>query len=100
MSDVSQHINDPLEVYQHYAKRLGYETDCADVHHAFATNDVDFVLLHTVGSPEAFARRHIPGAIHLPHREISEAALARWPHGTLFVVYCAGRTVTAPTRRR
>jgi rhodanese-related sulfurtransferase len=90
MSYVSQHINDPIEVYRHYSQRLGYETDCADVHHAFATGDVDFVLLHAVGSPEAFARRHIPGAVHLPHREISEAALAQWPQGTLFVVYCAG----------
>ncbi|MCH8685129.1 rhodanese-like domain-containing protein [Pedomonas mirosovicensis] len=32
----------------------------------------------------------MPGAINLPHREISKETLARWPEGTLFVVYCAG----------
>jgi rhodanese-related sulfurtransferase len=90
MSFVSETIADPADVYAHYAARLSLETDCADVHHAFATDDVDFVLLHAVGSPEAFAKRHIPGAVHLPHRQISEATLARWPQGTLFVVYCAG----------
>ena len=39
---------------------------------------------------EAFARRHVPSAIHLPHRQISPEVVARWPADTLFVVYCAG----------
>ena len=33
---------------------------------------------------------HVPGALNLPHREMTEARLAAWPEGTLFVVYCAG----------
>ncbi|MNC55250.1 Rhodanese-like domain protein [compost metagenome] len=52
--------------------------------------DMDFVLLHVVGSPEAFARRHIPGALHLRHRDMSAERMAEWPADTLFVVYCAG----------
>ena len=51
--------------------------------------DQDFVL-HVVGSPDAYARRHVPGAIHLPHREITAERMAQWPAGTLFVAYCAG----------
>ncbi|EGF90674.1 rhodanese domain protein [Asticcacaulis biprosthecium C19] len=66
------------------------ETDCADVHDAFHSGDPDFVLLHAVGSAESFAKRHVPGAHHLPHRSISGDALAMWPKDTLFVVYCAG----------
>lgn len=74
----------------HFQGRLSLETDCADVHEAMSADDQDFVFLHVVGSREAFERRHVPGALHLPHREISGARMAEWPRETLFVVYCAG----------
>lgn len=75
---------------EHFLKRLSVETDCADVSAALKTNDQDFVLLHVIGSREAYARQHVPGALHLPHREISVARMAEWPEDTLFVTYCAG----------
>lgn len=78
------------DAVRHFQLRLSVETDCADVHAALAGGAPDFVLLHAVGSPQAFARRHIPGAVHLPHRAISAGSLARWPADTLFVTYCAG----------
>lgn len=74
----------------HFAARLALETDCADVAAALKAGEVDFVLLHVVGTPEAYARRHVPGAIHLRHAEIDAARMAAWPEDTLFVVYCAG----------
>jgi rhodanese-related sulfurtransferase len=48
-----------------------------------------FVLLDVRG-PGAFARAHVPGALNLPHREITAARMAQWPEATLFVVHCAG----------
>jgi rhodanese-related sulfurtransferase len=51
---------------------------------------MDFVLLHVVGSPQAFSRRHIPEALHLPHRLMTAERMSEWPPETLFVVYCAG----------
>lgn len=74
----------------HFLQRLSVETDCDDVHSAIKDDERDFVLLHVVGSPEAFARRHVPGAIHLRHRDIDAQRMAQWPADTLFVVYCAG----------
>lgn len=74
----------------HFLQRLSVETDCDDVHSAITDDERDFVLLHVVGSPEAFARRHVPGAIHLRHRDIDAQRMAPWPADTLFVVYCAG----------
>lgn len=74
----------------HFAARLSLETDCADVAAAMAGGEADFVLLHVVGSPEAYARRHVPGALHLRHAEITVERMATWPADTLFVVYCAG----------
>lgn len=78
------------DAVRHFQHRLSVETDCADVHAAIAAGDSDFVLLHAVGDARDFARRHIPGAVHLAHRDISAESVARWPAETLFVVYCAG----------
>lgn len=83
-------VASPEQAASHFLRRLSVETDCADVHDAITSNDKDFVLLHVVGSPEAFARRHIPGAIHLPGSMITAERMAAWPPETLFVVYCAG----------
>ncbi|MBS0640673.1 MAG: rhodanese-like domain-containing protein [Acetobacteraceae bacterium] len=74
----------------HFAGRLSLETDCADVAESLRDGTVDFVLLHVVGSAEAYARQHVPGALHLPHRQITAERMSEWPADTLFVVYCAG----------
>ena len=74
----------------HFAARLSLETDCADVAAAMRAGEVDFVLLHVVGSPEAYARRHVPGALHLRHADMTAERMSAWPADTLFVVYCAG----------
>lgn len=73
----------------HFATRLALETDCADVHDALLGGAADFVLLDVRG-PNAYARGHVPGALNLPHREITAERMSAWPSTTLFVVYCAG----------
>jgi rhodanese-related sulfurtransferase len=79
----------PAVAAEHFARRLALETDCADVHAASGSGEPGFVLLDVRG-PSAYARAHVPGAVNLPHREITAERLAAWPAGTLFVVYCAG----------
>jgi rhodanese-related sulfurtransferase len=74
----------------HFARRLTLETDCADVGASMKAGEMDFVLLHVVGTPRAYAHRHVPGALHLCHAEIDAERMAAWPADTLFVVYCAG----------
>lgn len=74
----------------HFSQRLSLETDCADVFASLRNGDQDFVLLHVVGSADMFAARHIPGATHLRHVDMTRECMAQWPHDTLFVVYCAG----------
>jgi rhodanese-related sulfurtransferase len=80
----------PQDAIAHFQRRLSVETDCDDVHSTIKSGETDFVLLHVVGSPQAFARRHLPGAVHLPHRLMTAERMNEWPEGTLFVVYCAG----------
>lgn len=83
----------PAEALAHFARRLSLETDCADVHEAMTRAGSgmppDFVLLDVRG-PDAYARAHVPGALTLPHREMTAERMAAWPEETLFVVYCAG----------
>ncbi len=57
----------------HFAGKAAFETDCADVHAAFASGKVDFVLLDVRG-PDAYRKGHIAGAISIPRRTISEEA--------------------------
>ncbi|KIQ01902.1 hypothetical protein RU07_14260 [Agrobacterium tumefaciens] len=75
---------------EHFSRTLAMETDCWDVFTSMKNGGQDFVLLHVVGSPEVFARKHIPGAVHLRHADITERRMAEWPADTLFVAYCAG----------
>jgi len=79
----------PALALEHFARKLGFETDCWDVWASFDAGAADFVLLD-VRSPELFEKSHVPGAINLPYGKIIERKLAEWPQDALFVVYCAG----------
>ncbi|MEI7035305.1 rhodanese-like domain-containing protein [Fulvimonas yonginensis] len=90
MSVVSQIPAAPgPEAQAHFQRRLGFETDCADVWYASHHETRDFVLLD-VRTPTLFAAGHVPGALNMPVRTIGEQRLADYPPETLFVVYCAG----------
>ena len=81
----------PAAAQAHFANRLAPETDCADVHEGMSGaggGAADFVLLDVRG-PQAYARAHVPGAMNLPHRQITAERMRAWPAG-MFVVYCAG----------
>ena len=60
------------------------------MHASITSGAPGFVLLQTNGTPESFAAEHVPGAVHLPHAEITEERMAEWPPETHFVVYCSG----------
>lgn len=81
----------------HYATRLAVETDCADVYAGLQQVERDFVLLD-VRSPELYAAGHVPGAISLPHRQISAERLAEFPPDTVFITYCAGPHCNGSTK--
>lgn len=77
------------EALTHFTERLSFETDCWDVHATISDGKQDFVLLDVRG-PVAYEKGHLPGAVHLPHWEITEETLAQFPNDALYVVYCAG----------
>ncbi len=79
----------PQEALAHFERRLRLESDCADVHESMQAGRQDFILLDVRG-PKAFARGHLPGAVNIPHADLTSERLNIFPEETLFVVYCAG----------
>ena len=95
---VTQTPTEPAErALEHFSAKLMHETDCWDVHSTQDFEDRGFVLVD-VRSREAFDGGHVPGAIHIPHGQLTEERLAEYPADTLFVVYCAGTHCNASTK--
>src|SRR5438128_2075976 len=85
------------EAYAFFQRQLRYETDPSDVYRDMQHGVDGFVVLD-VRSPEAYARSHVPVALHLPHTEMNTATTAVLPHDKLLVVYCWGPGCNAATR--
>jgi rhodanese-related sulfurtransferase len=77
------------DALRHFESRLGFETDCWDVHHSIENDVANFVLID-VRSPELYRKGHVPTAINLPTLKIKLDSLPRLNEGGLYVVYCAG----------
>ena len=72
----------------HFVGRLAVETDVADVAAALAAGDSEFVVLDA-RSRTSYDAGHLPGALSLPHAQITPEAVAALPDGPI-VVYCWG----------
>lgn len=81
---------------EHFATKLRYETDPADVAAARAA-DEDFVLVDSRGHT-AWHQGRITGALHLPHAEIPDRAPGLISLTTPVVVYCWGPGCNGSTR--
>jgi rhodanese-related sulfurtransferase len=82
--------------HAHFTHRLTVETDADDVGTALLDGTADFVLIDA-RSPAAYAAAHLPRAISLPHRTITEETLDALPDGPI-VVYCWGPGCNAATK--
>lgn len=80
---------DPEVAHAHFGARLAVETDPADVR-LDLERSADRILLIDARSAEAYEACHVPGAINLPHRNISEKTTAAIDGDRTLVVYCWG----------
>lgn len=75
--------------FEHFTKKLTFETDCADVYSSYASDRVDFILVDVRGR-QGYSKGHVVGAINIPLLTITEDRMKEYAPETLFVVYCAG----------
>jgi rhodanese-related sulfurtransferase len=87
----------PRDAAAHFARRLAVETDVSDVFSALETGTPGFVLLDSRSS-QAWDQGHVPGAIHLPGREIAARADGELDRSVPVVTYCWGPGCNGATR--
>jgi rhodanese-related sulfurtransferase len=101
VSPVFDQIASADEAVRHFRGRLAYETDVSDVHAALeaegGAKERGFVLIDSRGDA-AWAQGHVPGAVHLPTRQIRARAAEVLAPGTPVVVYCWGPACNGGTR--
>jgi rhodanese-related sulfurtransferase len=87
----------PATAATHFARRLAVETDVSDVHAALESGSPGFVLVDTRSS-EAWAQGSVPGAVHLPGREIAVRGATELDPAVPVVLYCWGPGCNGATR--
>ena len=70
----------------YFAAKLASETDASDLYAAQKAGEQ--IVVVDVRSAEAWAQGRVPGAVHLPYREIPSRASAEIPADSTVVVYC------------
>jgi len=80
----------------HYQEKLAYETDSWDLY--LLLQEGNNVVVVDGRNENAYAREHIPGAINIPHRTISQEALSKLDKTALYITYCDGIGCNASTK--
>ncbi|WP_369140286.1 rhodanese-like domain-containing protein [Modestobacter versicolor] len=87
----------PADAAEHFARRLAVETDVSDVHAALESGRPGFVLVDS-RSAGSWEQGHVPGAVHLPGRELAARAAAELDPAVPVVTYCWGPGCNGATR--
>ena len=75
-----------IDALSYFSAKVALETDASDVYAAQKSGE-QFVLVD-VRSDEAWAQGRVPGAVHMPYREIAARAPQEIDPSTPVVVYC------------
>jgi rhodanese-related sulfurtransferase len=81
---------------QYYEKKLAFEMDPSDLFEAL--NNGKNIVVVDARRASGFEAEHIPGAINLPHREMTEEGTKQLDKEALYVVYCDGIGCNGSTR--
>ena len=88
---------EPAETAAVMADKLRFHTDSWDLSVDLEAGQPDIVVIDA-RSQQAYAEGHIPGAVSVPHREMTEEAMARLDRQKVYVVYCDGIGCNASTK--
>ncbi|UCD82888.1 MAG: rhodanese-like domain-containing protein [Desulfobacterales bacterium] len=84
------------EQIRYYTVKLAFETDSWDLKVALEAGEN--VVVIDARSPEAYQRDHIPGALNIPHRQMSGETTKHIDKTALVVTYCDGIGCNASTK--
>ena len=79
-----------------YENKLKYEIDPYDLYEVLNLGE-DIVVVDA-RLPDAYAKRHVSGAMNLPHRTMDEVTTSQLDKDTLYVTYCDGIGCNASTK--
>lgn len=85
-----------MKQIEFYHAKLEYETDSWDLSEAL--NNGEAVVVIDARSPEAYSLEHIPTAINIPHRTMSEETTKHLDRSKTYVTYCDGIGCNASTK--
>jgi rhodanese-related sulfurtransferase len=81
---------------QHYENKLAFEMDPSDLFEALTHSEN--VIPLDARKKFGYEAEHIPGAINIPHREMTEESTKHLDRQPLYVIYCDGIGCNASTR--
>ncbi|XPV70398.1 MAG: rhodanese-like domain-containing protein [Halarcobacter sp.] len=81
---------------QYYEDKLKYEIDSWDLSEALKNKEKIIVI--DTRSNEAYKYEHIPSAINIPHRTMSEESTISLDKEYLYICYCDGIGCNASTK--
>ena len=81
----------------HFVGRLSFEADVSDVASDIGAGVTGWILVDT-RSQESWDQGHIPGAVHLPTRQIAARAASVVPEGATVITYCWGPGCNGATK--
>jgi rhodanese-related sulfurtransferase len=84
------------ERLRHYENKLAFETDSWDLKVALEAGEN--IVVVDARSPQAYQKEHIPGAINIPHRNMSQETTMQIDKAALVVTYCDGIGCNASTK--
>lgn len=85
-----------MDQISHYASKLAYEIDAADLY--AAQQEGQHLVVIDARNAQAYAAEHIPGALSLPHRSMDAISTAGLDRAALYVSYCDGIGCNASTK--
>ena len=79
-----------------YQQKLQFEIDSWDL--SVALSGGSEIAVIDARSPEAYQKEHIPGAINIPHRTMTESSTAHLDKDAMVITYCDGIGCNASTK--
>ncbi|MGV9298681.1 MULTISPECIES: rhodanese-like domain-containing protein [Amycolatopsis] len=91
-------IEAPANAVEYFGRELAFEVDPVDLALDLADGRTDGYVLVETRSPGAYAEAHLPGAICLPYREMTEESTRDLDRSLVYVCYCESIYCNAATQ--